>query len=105
MNTITIIISIILLCSILFNIILYKAINKSIIKLDKAEEINKIKDEWIQQFYRTIRASDIRLHEVDYKGSFDSDDEVGFFFQTLKGIQQDLNEHFIYEDTNTNIQE
>jgi hypothetical protein len=39
----------------------------------------------------TIKDSDKRLKEIDRKGSFESDDEVGFFFTTLKELQDQLN--------------
>jgi hypothetical protein len=32
------------------------------------------------------------MKEVDARGSFSSDDEVGFFFQQIKGLQDILNE-------------
>jgi hypothetical protein len=45
--------------------------------------LNKISD--------VIEFSDKKLKEVDRKGSFESDDEVGFFFQEIKQIQETLN--------------
>ena len=45
--------------------------------------LNKITD--------IIEHSDKRLKEVDSKGSFRSDDEVGFFFEQLMSIQEILN--------------
>ena len=46
--------------------------------------LNKISD--------IIEFSDKKLREVDYKGSFKSDDEVGFFFEEIKQIQDTLNQ-------------
>jgi hypothetical protein len=46
--------------------------------------LNKISD--------IIDFSDKKLREVDYKGSFSSDDEVGFFFEEIKQIQSTLNQ-------------
>ena len=45
--------------------------------------LNKITD--------IIEHSDKRLKEVDSKGSFKSDDEVGFFFEQIKALQDILN--------------
>jgi hypothetical protein len=45
--------------------------------------LNKISD--------IIEFSDKKLKEVDAKGSFESDDEIGFFFQSVKQIQETLN--------------
>jgi hypothetical protein len=36
--------------------------------------------------------SDKKLQEIDHKGTFKSDDEVGFFFKSIKQIQNILND-------------
>lgn len=46
--------------------------------------LNKISD--------IIEHSDKRLKEVDARESFKSDDEVGFFFESIKQIQDVLNQ-------------
>jgi hypothetical protein len=38
-----------------------------------------------------IELSDKKLKEIDHKGSFESDDEIGFFFQSVKQLQEALN--------------
>jgi hypothetical protein len=38
-----------------------------------------------------IELSDKKLKEIDHKGSFESDDEIGFFFQSVKQLQEVLN--------------
>ena len=45
--------------------------------------LNKISD--------IIELSDKKLKELDHKGSFESDDEIGFFFQSVKQLQEALN--------------
>jgi len=45
--------------------------------------LNKISD--------TIDFTDKKLKEVDARGSFESDDEVGFFFKQIKQLQDILN--------------
>jgi hypothetical protein len=45
--------------------------------------LNKISD--------TIKFADKKLKEIDARGSFESDDEVGFFFKQIKQIQEVLN--------------
>ena len=45
--------------------------------------LNKISD--------IIELSDKKLKEIDHKGSFESDDEIGFFFQSVKQLQEALN--------------
>ena len=47
--------------------------------------------EYLNKISGLIEFSDKKLKEVDRKGSFESDDEVGFFFQEIKQIQETLN--------------
>ena len=47
--------------------------------------------EYLNKISGLIEFSDKKLKEVDHKGSFESDDEVGFFFQEIKQIQETLN--------------
>ena len=53
--------------------------------------LNKISD--------IIEASDKKLNEVDQRGAFKSDDEVGFIFEQIKTIQSILNTFIIKELT------
>jgi len=47
---------------------------------------------YLDKISKVIEISDERLKKVDSKGTFKSDDEVGFFFQEIKQIQDILNE-------------
>jgi Tfp pilus assembly protein PilO len=58
--------------------------NQATILASYLSYLNKISD--------IIEFSDKKLKEVDRKGSFESDDEVGFFFQEIKQIQDTLNQ-------------
>jgi hypothetical protein len=40
----------------------------------------------------TVNKADAKLKQIDHKGSFESDDEIGFFFKEVKNIQATLNE-------------
>ena len=42
-----------------------------------------------------IQACDQRLKQVDDKGIFRSDDEIGWFFKEIQNIQEALNEFTI----------
>ena len=44
-----------------------------------------------------IRESDKKIKEIDERGSFKSDDEIGWFFTEIKKIQMILNEFTIEE--------
>jgi len=47
--------------------------------------------EYLSKISGIIELSDKKLKEVDARGSFESDDEVGFFFQQIKQLQETLN--------------
>ncbi len=51
-------------------------------------------EELILQIQQIITFATERMKIVDSKGSFESDDEVGFFFKELKEIQLTLDEIF-----------
>jgi hypothetical protein len=46
---------------------------------------------YLNKISEIIEMSDDKLKEVDAKGHFQADDEVGFFFQSVKQIQEVLN--------------
>jgi hypothetical protein len=48
--------------------------------------------EYINGLGSTVEFMTKRIDEVDAKGTFKSDDEVGFFFQAIKQLQDILNE-------------
>tara|TARA_R110001592_G_scaffold331296_1_gene614072 strand:- start:987 stop:1268 length:282 start_codon:yes stop_codon:yes gene_type:complete len=47
---------------------------------------------YLDKISKVIEVSDETLKKIDYKGSFESDDEVGFFFEQIKQIQEILND-------------
>ena len=55
-----------------------------------------VKNERLEDFISTqseaIEACAKRLKEVDDKGWFEADDQIGFFFKEVKKIQEALNE-------------
>ena len=61
-------------------------------KNEKCEDIIKSYEVYMINLSNSIDFSDKKLKEIDAKGSFDSDDEVGFFFKNLKTLQEQLND-------------
>ena len=61
-------------------------------KNEKAEDIVVGYLTYLDQISRVIEAADIKLKKIDIKGSFESDDEIGFFFKQIKKVQEILNE-------------
>jgi hypothetical protein len=57
----------------------------------KLEEMISERDQILQELSLTINESEKVLKEVDRLGAFKSDDEIGFFFNTVKTIQETLN--------------
>jgi competence protein ComGF len=46
---------------------------------------------YLNKISEIIEMSDNKLKEVDARGHFQADDEIGFFFQSVKQIQEVLN--------------
>ena len=61
-------------------------------KFEKQEDILASYLEYLDKLSRVIEVSDEKLKEIDSRGTFESDDEVGFFFQQIKGLQDILND-------------
>ena len=64
-------------------------------KNEKQEDILTGYMSYLNKISETIEISDKKLKEVDAKGSFKSDDEIGFFFQQIQSIQTILNSFII----------
>ena len=64
-------------------------------KNEKQEDILSGYMTYLNKISQTIEAADKKIQEIDVKGSFKSDDEVGFFFQQIQSIQTILNSFII----------
>ena len=53
---------------------------------------NEKLEDFITKQSEAINACDVRLKQLDQKGSFYADDEIGFFFKEVQKIQEALNE-------------
>ena len=53
-------------------------------KIEKAEDTILYYEGYMKEIDETIQFIDKRVKEIDTRGSFQSDDEVGFFFERLK---------------------
>jgi len=61
-------------------------------KVEKYEDIAQYQQNYIENISTVIGESSKRLREIDKKGTFESDDEVGSFFKTVKEMQRILDE-------------
>ena len=59
-------------------------------KNEKAEDIILSQSDFINKLSTQIDNSQKRLEEIDEKGTFQGDDEIGWFFNEVKIIQNDL---------------
>jgi hypothetical protein len=60
-------------------------------KNEKQEDILAGYMTYLNKISDTIELAERKMIEVDAKGSFKSDDEIGFFFEQIKTIQTALN--------------
>tara|TARA_B100000900_G_scaffold282440_1_gene241766 strand:- start:360 stop:635 length:276 start_codon:yes stop_codon:yes gene_type:complete len=61
-------------------------------KNEKQEDILLGYLKYLDNISRVIEVSDEKINKLNIKGSFESDDEIGFFFKTVKQIQEVLND-------------
>ena len=59
-------------------------------KNEKAEDIMLSHKNFIDKIDEHITFSNQKLKEIDQRGTFKSDDEIGWFFNEIKIIQNDL---------------
>lgn len=80
---------IIISLSVLVVVFLYTTFNL-LRKNEKYEDLVEGYRTFILRFQQQVKESDKRIKEIDSKGAFKSDDEVGYFFNELKKIQDSL---------------
>ena len=61
-------------------------------KNEKAEDIILSQNEFIEKFRQMVQTTSTRLNKIDEKGTFESDDEIGWFFNELKKLQNALSQ-------------
>ena len=61
-------------------------------KNEKQEDILVGYLQYLDKISQIIEFIDTKLKDIDHKGSFKSDDEIGFFFKEIQNIQKVLNE-------------
>jgi len=61
-------------------------------KVEQLEKIVDSQEQYISKFSNTVDFANRRLGEIDEKGTFQSDDEIGWFFESVKTLQNELND-------------
>tara|TARA_B100002051_G_C16447226_1_gene491910 strand:- start:145 stop:420 length:276 start_codon:yes stop_codon:yes gene_type:complete len=59
-------------------------------KVENIEDVVIRYDNFISEFSKQLDNTDKRLNEIDEKGIFKSDDEIGWFFKQIKRLQSDV---------------
>ena len=73
-------------------ILLTLSISFSFVAIRNLIKKNEAMEDFINKQSDAIAACDTRLKQIDQKGSFYADDEIGWFFEEVKKIQEALNE-------------
>jgi len=68
--------------------VIYNLVKKN----ESLEDYNTELEDFIKKQSEAIGICDRRLQQIDDRGIFISDDEIGWFFQEIKRIQEALNE-------------
>tara|TARA_R110000787_G_scaffold132526_1_gene244737 strand:- start:131 stop:382 length:252 start_codon:yes stop_codon:yes gene_type:complete len=76
---------------ILLTILLTITITVSFFIIRNLMKKNELLEDFIAKQSEAIGACDKRLKEIDDKGMFYADDQVGFFFKEVQKIQEALN--------------
>lgn len=86
---------IILTVSVIINILLMYAVYNSIKKIEKYEDLVQNQVGYMQNISDLIVDSQKHLQNLDEKGVFQSDDEVGYFFNQMMAVQKELNMYML----------
>ena len=78
--------------SIILLIVLTIVITSSIFMIMNLILRNEKLEDFITKQSEAIEACDLRLKQIDDKGIFYADDQIGFFFKEVQKIQEALNE-------------
>ena len=73
-------------------ILLTLSVSISFVAIRNLIKKNEAMEDFINKQSDAIAACDARLKEIDQKGVFYADDEIGWFFEEVKKIQEALNE-------------
>ena len=79
----------------LVSIVLGIAIRNLLVKVEKYEDITVDQTEYLQNISYVINDSQKHLQSLDERGVFQSDDEVGYFFEQMKEVQKELDRYML----------
>lgn len=89
-------VTIIILTILLITVIVM--VRNLLIKVEKYEDLVQDQVGYLQNISTALAAGKKHLDELDQKGTFASDDEVGEYFKNLKKVQEELNRYMLPEN-------
>ena len=79
-------------------IVLLIAIRNILIRAEKYEDVIQDQVQYLQNISNALYESKKHLQKLDENGVFQSDDEVGYFFEQMKLIQKELDRYMLPEN-------
>jgi hypothetical protein len=74
------------------------AVRNLLIKVEKYEDVTLDQTKYLQNISNLILDSQKHLQSLDERGVFQSDDEVGYFFEQMKNVQKELDRYTLPEN-------
>ncbi len=87
----------VIVLSLLVGVLLYTTFNL-LRKNEKQEDVLATYLNYMDMLSKNIEYMDKRLEQIDGKGIFKSDDEIGWFFDQVKVMQNKLNNFKLIDD-------
>lgn len=79
-------------------VVLLIAIRNILVKVEKYEDVVQDQTQYLQNISKALYEGQKHLQNLDERGVFQSDDEVGYFFEQLKYVQDELNRYMLPEN-------
>jgi len=67
-------------------------------KVENYEDVVQDQVQYLQNISNAVGEGQKHLKNLDQKGTFQSDDEVGYFFKQMENVQKELNRYMLPEN-------
>ncbi len=81
-----------LIVSLVINILLYRAVRNQLKKVQLYENWIVEYERWVQDVRDAVGSTYFKMREIDGKGWFFNDEDVGFVFSSLLDLLKNLND-------------
>ena len=82
----------------IFLVVLSIAIRNLLIKVERYEDVTVDQTKYLQSISDLIRDSQKHLKSMDERGILQADDEIGYFFEQMKKVQEELDKYMLPEN-------